>query len=91
MSSTRKMSIMLNCMLDLSDYVLDLSDYAGTSNVWSNICIVLLGFDFWFYFVCCCMQCCCCSLCVCMLCMYCVHAIHGRHVCGENPQKGIGQ
>ena len=32
---------MLNYILDLSDYVLDLSHYAGTSNVSSNVCIVL--------------------------------------------------
>ena len=33
-SATRKLSIML-------DYVLDLADYAGTSNVLSNACIEL--------------------------------------------------
>ena len=26
-----------------------------------------------------------------MLCMYCVHAAHGRHACGANLQKGLGQ
>ena len=35
-STTRKLSVMPNYMLDLSDYVLDLFNYAGTSNVLSN-------------------------------------------------------
>ena len=25
-----------------------------------------------------------------MLCMHYAHVAHGRHVCGANPQKGIG-
>ena len=37
--TTRKLSTMLNHVLDLLDYMLDLSDYAGMSNVLSNLCI----------------------------------------------------
>ena len=39
-STTRKLSVILNYMLDLSDYALDLSDYTGMSNMLSNACLV---------------------------------------------------
>ena len=38
-SSTRKLRAMLNYVLGLSAYMLDLSDYAGMHNVLSNACI----------------------------------------------------
>ena len=38
-SATRKLSVILYYALDLSDYKLDLLNFAGTSNMLSDACI----------------------------------------------------
>ena len=40
-STARKLGVMLNYVFVLSDYVSNLSDHAGTSNVSKNACIAL--------------------------------------------------
>ena len=50
----------------------------------------MLGFDVWFcLFVAVCSTVAAVCVCVCFACT--VHMLHVCHVCGANPQKGLGQ